>query len=249
MADRYDELDDQERTFCDRYVLTLDAHRAALDAKYALTTARTHAYTWVKDPGAKPALYETIQHRRKEHLKNFEVEASELRQRVWLAATADPTELVEFRRTCCRWCWGALHKYQWTLNELQAAVANAERMGGKLPDLEGGVGFDATRDPAADCPECFGEGIETIRAKDSRDLSVGARMIFKGVKRTKGGGFEVVTADQLAYKKFFAELCGMTIKKIEATGKDGSPLFAMPEKIVLIAQGEDEEPEPEDDGE
>lgn len=243
MADRYSELNAREQSFIDHVVPRRDAHAAALKAGYPLSTARTSSYSWIKDPTCKPVLYETFEHRRREYLKGFEVEVADVRQRAWEAATTDATELVEFRRTCCRWCHGAGHKYQWTLNELESATAAAERTGKPFPSLEGGIGYNATHDPHPDCPECHGEGIETVRAKDSRDLTVGGRMIFKGVKRTKGGGFEVVTDDQSKWMKLFAELCGMTVKKSELTGKDGAPLFSMPSTIVLVAHGEDPVPE------
>lgn len=238
MADRYSELSPREQMFVDRYIDTLDPRQAALEAGYALDTARTTAYSWVKDPGRKPTLYETVEHRRKERLKGFAVEAAEVRQLAWRAATVDPTSMVEYRRTSCRWCHGVNHLYQWTLQELQQATAAAERLGSKLPSIEGGVGFNATRDPHPECPECFGEGVEIVRPKDSRDLTADERLVFRGFRKLPGGGFEVITKDQSQYLRLFAELCGFKIDRKEVTGKDGAPLIEMPSVIQLVAGGE-----------
>lgn len=232
---RMDELDEREKVFVHRAAETSgDARQAAIDARYALSTARTDAYQWIKDPGCKPAVFETYHFLRMERLKQFSVEVEEVRKRAWEAATADPAEFVEIRRVCCRYCHGSGHAYQWTLNELKQAVASAERMHKAFPQMLGGIGFDATKPPNPGCPECNGEGHEIIRPKDTRDLSPGARMIFKGVKRTKGGGFEVVTQDQGGYLKLYAELCGFRVNQLQHTGKDGAPLQLMPDQIVLV---------------
>jgi phage terminase small subunit len=39
-------------------------------------------------------------------------------EELWAIAVADPRELIEYRRTCCRHCWGLEHEYQRTTREI-----------------------------------------------------------------------------------------------------------------------------------
>lgn len=119
-------------------------------------------------------------------------------------AFADPNELMELRRECCRYCHGDGHLYQFKPSEydehqrkweqeVREAVAAKE----EPPEFDpkGGIGYDPRKPPHEDCPECFGEGIEREVFKATRDLSPGARALFAGVKRTKEG-LEIVTHSQ-----------------------------------------------------
>jgi len=117
---------------------------------------------------------------------------------LWRIATADPAELVEHHVGCCRYCHGAGHRYQETPRQREARLAQFEghRLAAAGTPLEakfevfdelGGVGFNATRPPAADCPECFGRGEGLTVFKDTRKLSPGAKALYAGVKTTKDG--------------------------------------------------------------
>jgi len=123
--------------------------------------------------------------------------------RQWASiAQADPRELIGLRVGCCRFCWGAGHKYQWRQREYCEALDAAERAARKdpdtpLPDPSGGLDFNATRDPNPACPECHGEGLERVVPRDTSKLSPGALLLYGGVK-AKRDGYEIVIADRTA---------------------------------------------------
>lgn len=125
------------------------------------------------------------------------IEVGDVVRKLWATATADPNELIEVRRNCCRHCYGADGKYQYTqgewtaeLHRHEADVLRAERDGKRAPrrpDPQGGVGFHKRMPPLPDCEECFGDGVEEVFVKDSRELSPAARELYAGVKTTQHG--------------------------------------------------------------
>lgn len=124
-------------------------------------------------------------------------------------ATADPNEIVQVRRECCRYCWGAGHHYQWTEWEYEAAIRDYEKEAqlwdkkGRdpeseptLPDDYGGMGYNHTLSPNAACPRCFGEGQPRVFMNDSRYLSPGAKKLYAGAKLDKNGNIEAIMHSQ-----------------------------------------------------
>lgn len=81
-----------------------------------------------------------------------------------------------------------------------------------LFDEGGGVGFNATRDPHPDCPECFGEGVGRAIAKDTRQLSPGAKALYAGVKVTKEG-LEIKMHDKMAALSKIGQHLGMFVER------------------------------------
>lgn len=146
-------------------------------------------------------------------------------KRWWDLATADPNELIQFRRTCCRHCHGARHAHQWIDAEefaealMLAKAAKAER----LPTDAGGYGYDRTADPHPDCPKCAGEGRADIHGLDTRKLSGGAQLLYAGAKLTRDG-FEIKLHDQGKALENVARHLGMFNDKLQLTGKDGKPI-------------------------
>jgi phage terminase small subunit len=135
-------------------------------------------------------------------------------------ATADATQLVEVQVRNCRHCWGVGHHYQWStgieyafavaeVNDENARTLNrhqaiASASGNKkvpqatlkeLPTDEGGYGFDVKREPNPECPKCNGDGLETVRVRDTRKLTGSAKRLFAGAKKTKHG-IEISTRNQ-----------------------------------------------------
>lgn len=61
------------------------------------------------------------------------------------------------------------------------------------PTDDGGYGFNKTAMPHPDCPECMGEGVETVHLADTREAL--SHPLYQGVKQTKDG-IEVKIADR-----------------------------------------------------
>lgn len=122
-------------------------------------------------------------------------------QQLWRdIALADPNELIGLKVGCCRYCWGVNHQYQWREREYLEEVAKAERLSKRdpdypFPDPTGGLDFNHTIAPNPECPECRGEGIDRVVARDTSKLSPGARLLYGGVKKKRDGN-ELIIADK-----------------------------------------------------
>ncbi|HCD1132066.1 TPA: terminase small subunit [Morganella morganii] len=142
----------------------------------------------------------------------------------WDIATADVSELTEYRRLCCRYCWGFGFNYQWRDSiEFEDAVIDATEKKRKAPNDRGGYGYDSTLDPNPDCPRCNGAGIGRPHFHDTRDLRGASRRLFAGIKEGKFGT-EVITRNQDEALKMVAQHLGMIRNRTELTGKDGEPI-------------------------
>ncbi|HAU5684533.1 TPA: terminase small subunit, partial [Proteus mirabilis] len=142
----------------------------------------------------------------------------------WDIATADVNELTEYRRLCCRHCWGFGFNYQWRDSiEFEDAIKKALTANKPPPQDVGGYGYDETLDPNPDCPRCNGAGIGRAHFHDTRDLTGPARRVFAGVKEGKFG-VEVITRNQDEALKMVAQHLGMLKNKTELTGADGGPI-------------------------
>lgn len=142
----------------------------------------------------------------------------------WDIATADVNELTEYRRLCCRYCWGFGFNYQWRDSvEFEDAVSEATAKNQKPPNDRGGYGYDNTLDPNPDCPRCNGSGVGHSHFHDTRDLSGPSRRLYAGIKEGKFG-IEVITRNQDDALKMVAQHLGMVKNKTEVTGADGGPI-------------------------
>jgi phage terminase small subunit len=143
-------------------------------------------------------------------------------ERYWMIATANPNELAQYRRENCRHCWGDGHLYQWTEPEYQAACQQAKEDGLAAPPEAGGFGFDPTRLPHPDCPQCRGEGVGRVFVTDTRKLSPEAAALYAGVKLGKDG-LEVKTHNQLAALDAVGRHIGFFKDKVEVSTGDFDP--------------------------
>lgn len=157
--------------------------------------ARQAASRWLKDPRIRERL------RRGQEAKKTvtKLKGDNLLRELAAVVTADPRDLIEYRRGACRWCHGAGHRYQRTPAEYERelkAYLDVENIKpdtmkpdrqGLLFDQQGGIGFNPNAKPAPDCPECHGHGVGYTYVKDSRDISAAAARLYAGVKETKDG--------------------------------------------------------------
>lgn len=171
----------KQRRFVNEYCIDENATQAAIRAGYSEDTARQIGCENL----TKPNIIEAIEARREE----ISVAASltpEMVLREWMKiAFADPNDLVQVRRGCCRYCYGVGHQYQWTEAEYEAAVDKAIAAGKEPPDNSGGYGYDPNAEPATECPECGGNGIAEVYVADTRKLK--RHPLYAGAEKTRTG--------------------------------------------------------------
>lgn len=169
--------------------------KAAIAVGYSRASARIKASELL----SLPEVHTAVEVRMRARAERISIDTDAIVARMCAIAFADPRELIEIHRYCCRFCYGKNHRYQWTPNELRKAkekcaksedirgIDAVERRKCHYMDWEGGLGFNGCADPNPACPECFGAGVAHVVAKDTRDLSPNARALFAGAKRTKWG--------------------------------------------------------------
>ena len=163
----YTDLTVKQRAFAEEYVLSLDAKNSAIRAGYS---GGTHGHEVMKLPHVK-AYIDYLTEQRAKRLQGIQDQVIE---KLWQIASVDANELVQFRRTCCRFCYGENHRYQWTDVEFERARAEAKARAYPPPEAPGGTGYDRAKNPNPDCPECQGEGDGHVFAQDTRNLSPAA---------------------------------------------------------------------------
>jgi len=161
------------------------------------------------------------------------VSAVKVLQQWWQIATADPNDIMQLRRECCRHCHGEGFAFQWRDEaEFERALAKAEadadpdNPNASLPTDEGGYGFDPEAPPREDCPECDGKGHARVHIEDTRHLTGSARRLYAGIKQTQNG-IEVKTRDQDAALLNIARHLGMLDPKLTLKGDKENPLFTL----------------------
>jgi phage terminase small subunit len=233
-------LTPKQRRFVEEYLVDLNAKRAAIRAGYSARTAEQLGYQLLQNPSVAEAI-ERAQQARSERTR---ITQDEVLRYWWDQATADPNELIELQRVCCRYCHGVGHRYQRTNAELERDLAAHERLvarwradDGPAPafDAKGGPGYDVCREPHPECPECCGEGIERLFVKDTRTVSRAARRIYAGVKQTRDG-FEIKLRDQDSALLKVAKHLGMFTERAEAPASLKSPEEAASEIERLLTR-------------
>lgn len=231
-----DKLTPQQQRFVDEYLA---------DPEMNGTAAYRRAYPNCKSDEAAAAaasrllssgkVKEELARQRDERSERTKITQDKVLQQFWAIATADPNELIEYRRVCCRHCWGIGFDYQRTEREMARDLAlHAKKVAefkpgkNKTPpgpfDEAGGIGYDERRGPNPACPECFGDGVGKTVAKDTRNLSQEARRLYAGVKQTKDG-LEIKVHDQAAALVNVAKLQGYFTEKVEHSGPGGGPFL------------------------
>lgn len=243
-VERVPVLTPKQQAFVDEYLIDLNGTQAAIRAGYSEKTARSVA----AENLAKPYIALAISIRQQDRVKRVEASQDDVVRVLVNMLAADANDLVEYRRHCCRFCWGKGFKYQRTANEMAADRAAHERALLKQaanPDAEegeimpfdeaGGIGYDERKGPNDKCPECFGDGVGKTIIKDTRNLSPSARALYAGVKQTKEG-IEVKMQSKESYLQLLMRHMGMLKDRTEITGKDGAPIQT--ESKVTLAPDE-----------
>lgn len=230
-------LSARDKRFVDEYLIDLSPERAALAAGYSATVARTKAYMWVSNGKVKPLVYQAIMAGMEKRSERTKITQDMVLQRYWMIATANPNELTQLRRTCCRHCYGIDHAFQWKdeaeFENAKAREAMAAKQEERPPrDItdEGGYGFDSSLSPHAKCPECHGDGHLSTYFQDTRNLSPAALALFAGVKQSKEG-LEVKMHDQKAALDQIARHLGMFNDKLTLKGDEQNPLQVLLQQL------------------
>ena len=214
-------LPPREALFIERYLVHFNQGRAALEAGW--TESQCHAQgSWlVRQPRIRERIGEELLRMRDQARIHRDDVA-----RYWLdIAYADVSELLPFRRGSCRHCHGIDHQHQMTLVEYRYRV-NQHRMywqkmlrtmppGSEPPmfDEMGGTGYDQTRPPNPDCPECHGLGILYPCPPDVDKLSRGARLALESVDVARDGTIRVKIRDRSRAMENFQQLLGFVKPK------------------------------------
>ena len=210
-------LTPKQRRFVNEYCVDENATQAALRAGYSENGAGQQAHLLLKNIQISEAI--------KERMEELAVAASITPEWVvgqWAAiAQSNPNDIVQVRRTCCRHCHGFGNKYQWTEAEYSAAVDRAVDSGKPAPDGMGGFGFNPNAAPAADCPECGGNGIAEVHVADTRKLK--RHPLYAGAEQTRNG-IKVNMRDKDAALFNLSRYLGMQIDRKEISGPGGGPL-------------------------
>jgi phage terminase small subunit len=182
-----------EQRFCEEYPVDWNKAGAARRAGSTAKNATQAANEFLK----KPEVQAHIEHIKRRLREKAELSAGLVLEDLRDIVVADPRDLIELRRDCCRFCYGKDHRYQETPAQRHARKTQYDQaqftMGAKewknmAPfDELGGIGFNPKLPPVEDCPECFGDGEEKIIAKDQRYLSPAAVKLLRGTKITNQG--------------------------------------------------------------
>lgn len=186
----------KQEAFVMEYLIDLNATQACIRAGYSEKTAGRIGAENLQKPVIQAEIALAMAARAKRTL----ISADDVVRDLQTIAQADARELTEFRRLCCRYCFGAGFRYQRTAGEMETdrekwELLPAKRRAGKQFDEKGGIGYHGKKEPNRSCPECFGDGVGNVHINDTRKLSPAAARLFAGVKRTKDG-LEVMTRDQ-----------------------------------------------------
>ena len=161
---------------------------------------------------------ETVQKLLTRHSRDKET----LLDRIWAVAMVDPNEIIQVRRTCCRYCWGIDHKQEYTPRELEEAKrlnesTNETRAKKMLPPLwfeHGGATWNPNRDPNPKCPECFGRGVEQVSLQDTTKMSPAALALYAGAKQTRDG-VQILMHDQMVARTTMAKHMGLLVDRVQ----------------------------------
>ena len=196
--------------FVEEYMLSMNAGDAARKAGYA----DGYGTDLLKVPHIKEYV-NYLMDQRAQRLQGIQ---DQVILKLWDIASVDANELVEYRRTCCRFCYGEGHRYQWTDAEYERAQTEARNRAYPPPEAPGGSGYDVSRDPNPDCPECKGEGEGRVYAKDTRKISEAAKTAYAGAKVGRDG-LEIKIHDRVRALEMLGKHFGLFKEKVEHSGK------------------------------
>ncbi len=213
-----------------------NATRACCLAGFSTKTASAHAAMLMKDPRVKNRIAEKTG----EACKRLQLSADDVLRDIYNVATADVRNIISYHVGACRYCHGENFDYQYTIGEFKRALAQyvidheKDDPAGLNFNMEGGIGFNATKRPNPACPECFGEGVGRTVISDTRTLTPTEQVLFAGVKETRHG-IEVLTRSKDKAIELAARYTGVVKNDVNIGNKDGKPFTTAGMIIELSA--------------
>lgn len=187
-----------------------------------------------------------------ERSKRISLTHDDVLRRLFAMMTADTNDIVQFRRTCCRHCYGKGHEFQWRNQEeferavaVEAKEAAEEDRTPRVITNAGGYGYDESLMPHEDCPKCNGEGFGHMHVNDTRLLKGGARLIYAGMEQTKEGIKPKLVDKAVIIDKVMRHL-GMFNDKLTLKGDVENPLELLVQQLpgaIIRPKSQDDEGE------
>lgn len=199
-------LNEKQQKFADEYLIDRNATQAAIRAGYSKSTAYSQGQRLLKH--AEVAAF--IDKRREDLAERTEITQDRVLQELWAIATADPNDLIQFRRKACPACWGEPEPD--VEEELEPQAHGGALLRARANDTSGP---DVAPNP--ECGECYGDGVGYAFVADTRRLTGAARKLYAGVKITRQG-LEVKMHDKAAALVAVGKHLGMFVDKHEHTG-------------------------------
>lgn len=235
-------MTEKQKRFADEYLIDLNATRAYKAAYPNVKkdeTAAAAAARMLRNVKVKNYVDERI----KDREKRTEITQDNVLKILWDIATADPNEIINLSRVCCRHCYGAGFHYQWiNEQEFERAVDASimAKVDKPLPLDIGGYGFTPKRKPNPDCPYCFGDGHMSRNINDTNELSERGKALYAGFKETQAG-LEIKMKDQMKALELVGRHLGMFTDKIEHSGGVAlnNPFAELTKEQLLKLAGED----------
>lgn len=231
-------LSDREARFVMELVVDENATAAYVRAGYSEQQANSCAARL----NAKASIQAAAAHVRAKVAERVGYTADEALGFVADVLRADPRELVEYKVSCCRFCYGDRFMYQRTEGEMARDRAKhdaqVERRMERNKEYEdpgfdeqGGDGFDLRRPPNTECPVCAGDGQGRTVFKDTRHLSRAAAALYAGTKEGKDG-VEVKMHDKAAFVDKMFRYHGL----YEADNKQSAAQAADPAALIALSE-------------
>jgi phage terminase small subunit len=190
-----DSLKPKVQRFVREYLIDLNGTQAAIRAGYSQKTATQIANNLLTKVDVAAAVKEESEL----ISKKLEISAEAIVKRWQNQVEANPNELSQLRRICCRHCWGRDHGYQYLFGEFKPAKLRHEEKRANIlakskeardiGDFDGVEGdwYDTGLDPNMECPHCRGKGVVEVFLADTRKLSQEALTLYAGVEEGKDG--------------------------------------------------------------
>ncbi|ECH2877673.1 terminase small subunit [Salmonella enterica] len=235
------ELTPQQKRFVAEYLIDQNATAAAERAGYSDASYGRQLLTL-------PHVAQAIAQQQRDSLVRTLASADEVLEKMWQLATFDANEISQYRRGCCRYCWGFGHNYQWRdVIEFEEREAEAKAKKGKEPDDAGGYGYNHNREPNPDCPRCNGDGIGQPYFADTRKLPPDAALAYSGVKLGKNGVEITAISRERMYEAVMKRL-GLAdsefAQRLQQIEIDRRQLEIEKLRKELAGDGDDDEPTP-----